>query len=69
MPFLNIQLVDEKEDAFAVARTLGEGFQYYAVDKISTPALTEILRRVPEANEKGPELIHALAIHHEILNS
>jgi hypothetical protein len=57
MPFLNIQLVDEKENAIAIARSLGEGFSYYAVDRIPPRDVAEILRRIPEANEKGPELV------------
>jgi hypothetical protein len=61
MPFLSIQLMDEKENALAVIRSLGEGFQYFAVDRMEPREVAEVLRRVPETSERGPELVLRLA--------
>jgi hypothetical protein len=57
MPFLTIQLVDEKDDAVAIAKTLGEGFEYFEVNRIPPRDVAEVLQRVPESYEKGPELV------------
>jgi len=57
MPFLTIQLVDEKDDAVAIAKTLGEGFEYFEVNRIPPRDVAEVLQRVPESYEKGPALV------------
>jgi len=61
MPFLNIQLVDDKDNALAVARSMGEGFQYFGVERMPAREVAEVLRRVPETYERGPELVLRLA--------
>jgi hypothetical protein len=61
MPFLSIQLVDDKDNALAVSRSLGEGFQYFGVEKMAAREVAEVLRRVPETHERGPELVLRLA--------
>lgn len=61
MPFLTIQLVDEKDDAMIVIKSLGEAFQYYKVLRMPPSEVAEVLRRVPEASERGPELVFRCA--------
>jgi len=56
-PFLTIQLVDESDDAVIVAKSLGEAFEYFEVHRMPPREVGEVLRRVPETYERGPELI------------
>jgi len=63
MPFLTIQLVDEKENAILIAKSLGEGFKHFEVSRIPPREISLVLSRVPESYEQGPELILRCAGH------
>jgi len=57
MPFLTIQLVDSEEDALLLAKALGERVEQFEVTRVDATQIAEILSRVPETFEKGPEVV------------
>ena len=61
MPFLSIDLVDEKEKAQGVALALNDSVRYFGVEMMAPQEVAEVLRRVPETYENGAELVLRLA--------
>lgn len=57
MPFLTIQLVDSEDDALLLAKSLGDRVEQFEVSRVDARQIGEILNRVPETFEKGPEVV------------
>lgn len=69
MPFLTMRLVDEADEALVVARSLGQGFVHYRREGVSGRDLAEVMRRVPEADERGPELVLRCAANRHFMET
>ena len=61
MPFLSIDLVDEQDKACGVTTALNDSIRYFGVEMVAPIEVAEILRRIPESDENGAELVLRLA--------